>query len=148
LCVNSPVDGTSSIRLFQLRNRNRKSIFYNFNQIVFFILWFIFLLFLTTFGQCPGNVPPPTFSPIWFVLNLLYRNYRINANLVLLLWLYCYVNLHSVELVSFTENRILWFWWWWDVAGIMPTFDFVVTIGQITDIRLHSLMTRIFIFCF
>ena len=35
---------------------------------------------------------------------------------------YCYVNLHSVGLVSFTENRILWFRWWWDVARIMPLF--------------------------
>ena len=25
-------------------------------------------------------------------------------------------------LISFTENRILWFRWWWDVAGIMPNF--------------------------
>jgi len=44
----------------------------------------------------------------------------MNANLVLIHWYYCYVNLHSVGLVSLTEKRILWFRWWWDVAGIMP----------------------------
>jgi len=34
--------------------------------------------------------------------------------------LYCYVNLHSVGIYSFTENRILWFRWWWVVARILP----------------------------
>ena len=73
--------------------------------------------------QYPGNIRLPTSSLIWFVLNFQkLRNECLISFVTLVILLKCYVNLHSVGLLSFTENRILWFTkcrWWWDVIGIM-----------------------------